>query len=133
MTSSGQLQATRHAAATAGKAVICPFETAYAEHFRPGFTRRIVYTGSLMMVVLDIDNGPWQEPDPPHSHPHEQTAYVVEGEVLFFCEGFAPITLKAGDTYAIPPNIPHGIKLLSKTARLIDCFTPIRQDFLSNA
>lgn len=101
-----------------------------SDGFRAGFSRRIIHTGGLMTVVIDIDNGPWAEPDPLHSHPHEQTAYVAEGEVLFLCEGQAPKRLVAGDLYAIPPNIPHGIQLLSKTARLIDNFTPIREDFL---
>jgi hypothetical protein len=36
----------------------------------------------------------------------------------------------AGDLYGIPPDVPHTIQLLSKTACLIDSFTPIRDDFL---
>jgi len=101
------------------------------EAIRPGFERWIVHTDKLMAVVLDIDNGPWQQPDPPHSHPHEQIAYVAQGEVLFLCEGLEPTRLVAGDLYAIPPNIPHSIQLLSKTAKLVDCFTPLREDFLA--
>lgn len=112
------------------KAKVLQLETVEGENFRPGFERWIIHTDGLMAVVLDITNGPWKEPDPPHSHPHEQVACVAEGEVLFICEGLAPARLVAGDMYAIPPNIPHAIQLLSKTARLVDCFTPIREDFL---
>jgi quercetin dioxygenase-like cupin family protein len=101
------------------------------EAFRPGFERWIVHTDRLMAVVLEISGGPWKEPDPPHSHPHEQIAYVVEGEILFICEGLAPTRLVAGDLYAIPPDVPHTIQLLSATARLVDCFTPLREDFLA--
>ena len=37
---------------------------------------------------------------------------------------------RPGDLYAIPPDLPHSIQLFSKTARLVDCFTPLREDFL---
>jgi quercetin dioxygenase-like cupin family protein len=97
---------------------------------RPGFTRRIIRTGELMTVVLDIVGGPWTEADPYHSHPHEQTCYIAAGEVLFLAEGSAPERLSAGDCFAVPPNVPHSIQLLSETARLVDNFHPVREDFL---
>ncbi len=50
----------------------------------PGVERRIVHTSSLMTVIIDFSNGPQTQPDLPHSHPHEQTSYVAEGEILFF-------------------------------------------------
>jgi hypothetical protein len=31
---------------------------------------------------------------------------------------------------AVPPDRPHRIQLLTPTARLVDTFTPLRQDFL---
>jgi hypothetical protein len=31
---------------------------------------------------------------------------------------------------AVPPDRPHTVQLLTPTARLIDAFTPLRQDFL---
>lgn len=83
-----------------------------------------------MTVVLDISNGPWSAPDPHHSHPHEQITYVAEGEILFLAEGQAPARMVAGDLFAVPPNVPHSIQLLSRTARLVDTFNPIREDFL---
>ncbi len=85
-----------------------------------------------MTVVLDIEGGPWGAVDPYHSHPHEQTCYIAEGEVLFLAEGSEPVKLSAGDCFAVPPNVPHSIQLLSKTARLVDSFHPIREDFLKH-
>jgi quercetin dioxygenase-like cupin family protein len=35
-----------------------------------------------------------------------------------------------GDVVVAPANTPHGATLLSETARIIDAFTPIREDFL---
>jgi len=94
-----------------------------------GAQRRLGYTDNLMMVIIDFDNGPQSEPDPPHSHPHEQTCYVAAGEIFFFlddrCEQLGP-----GDLFLVPPDKPHSIQRLTEHVRLVDCFTPIRQDFL---
>ena len=90
---------------------------------RPGLSRRIIRTGNLMTVVIDFEDGPWAEADPFHSHPHEQTCYIAEGEVIFLSEGQEPRKLGAGDLFAVPPSIPHSIQLISKTARLVDTFS----------
>ena len=94
-----------------------------------GIERRLIHTNKLMMVVIDFDNGPQDKPDEPHSHPHEQTAYVVEGEIMLFIEGEEKQRLKPGDMYAVPPNKMHGIRRLTIKCRLVDCFTPLREDF----
>ena len=110
---------------------VLAYEAAPGEAFREGFERRILSTSQLMMVVIDISNGPWAAPDPLHSHPHEQMTYVAEGELLFLAEGQEPHRMKAGDMIAIPSNHPHSIQLLSRRARLIDSFHPLREDLLS--
>lgn len=92
--------------------------------------RKIIYTDNLMSVLADFQGGPWPRQDPPHNHPHEQTSYVADGEVVFYCEGEPEQYLKAGDFFAVPPYKMHAIKLLSSTARIIDNFTPVREDFL---
>ena len=96
---------------------------------KPGVKRRLMYTDHLMMVAIDFSGGPAADPDPPHTHPHEQVTYVADGEVNFFI-GQECSRLAAGDMVAVPPDLPHRIQLLTPTARLIDTFTPIRQDFL---
>lgn len=96
---------------------------------RPGRKRRILHTDKLMMVVIDFEDGPAVKPDTPHTHPHEQVTYVAEGEVLFFI-GKESRRLSPGDMVAVPPDQPHGIQLMTPYSRLIDTFTPIRQDFL---
>ena len=95
----------------------------------PGRRRRLIATENLMVVAWEFDNGPWNGPDPPHAHPHEQVAYIAEGEVLFFL-GEEVQRLRAGDMVAIPPDIPHCIQLISHRVRMIDSFTPLRNDFL---
>ena len=83
-----------------------------------------------MTVILDFSDGPWDEPEPPHHHPHVQTCYVAHGEIMFYCEDEPEAHLQAGDLFYVPSGKAHSIKLLTKTARLIDNFNPIREDFL---
>lgn len=102
-----------------------------AEKVKDGLSRSLVYTEHLMMAILDFTGGPWNNPEPYHSHPHEQIAYVAEGEIIFYCEGRDDAHLKAGDTYAVPSGRKHTIRLLTEKVKIIDTFTPIRQDFLN--
>lgn len=94
-----------------------------------GRTRYLAHLSNLMMVVIDFREGPSPKLDPPHSHPHEQISYVVSGEINLLL-GKEVTHLSSGDIFTVPPNIPHAIQLLTESARLIDSFSPIREDFL---
>ena len=94
-----------------------------------GRTRFLAQTDRLMTAVIDFSDGPTSEPDPPHSHPHEQITYVAEGEIIFYIAD-EKHHLRAGDLYTVPGNVPHSVQLLTAKVRLVDTFTPIREDFL---
>ena len=94
-----------------------------------GRTRFLAQTDRLMTAVIDFRDGPTSEPDPPHSHPHEQITYVAEGEIIFYLAN-EKYHLRAGDLYTVPGNVPHSVQLLTAKVRLVDTFTPIREDFL---
>lgn len=100
------------------------------EVVRKGLERRLIYTPNLMTVIIDFFDGPWAEAEPFHTHPHEQTSYVAEGELIFCCEGEPDQHLKAGDLFACKSGQKHTIRLLSQTARLIDNFYPVREEFI---
>jgi quercetin dioxygenase-like cupin family protein len=91
--------------------------------------RRIAYINNLMVTVCDFTNGPAPKPDPPHSHLQEQITYVAEGD-LFLCIGDEKHQLTTGDVFTVPSGLPHCIQTISKLVRVIDCFSPIREDFL---
>lgn len=97
---------------------------------KEGIFRSLVYTENLLMAIIDFTNGPWNEPEPPHSHPHEQVSYVAEGEIVFYCEGQPDRHLRPGDVFAVPSGKKHTVKLLTEKVRLVDSFTPVREDFL---
>lgn len=113
------------------KSAVMDLESTAAVEVKPGLARRIIRTASMMTVVVEFSNGPWAEADPMHSHPHEQTTYVAEGEMILLAGDAEPRRLTAGDMFAIPGNVPHSIQLLSTSARLVDSFNPVREDFLA--
>jgi quercetin dioxygenase-like cupin family protein len=94
-----------------------------------GLERRIAYLDNLMVAVCDFTNGPMSHADPPHSHPHEQITYVVEGELFLFLDRNKH-HLAPGDVFLVPSDLPHCIQTISKYVRLIDCFSPVRKDFI---
>lgn len=63
-----------------------------------------------------------------HSHPHVQSTYVAEGRFRFT---IADDTFEVGpgDSFVIPSNAVHGCICL-EPGRLVDSFTPRRDDFL---
>lgn len=109
---------------------VLKFNQSTPEIVREGLERRNIYTSNLMTVIVDFSNGPWPEAEPFHSHAHEQTCYLAQGEIIFYCEGEADQHLQPGDMFAVPSGRKHTIRLLTPTARLIDSFNPIRQDFI---
>ena len=44
---------------------------------------------------------------PRHTHPGEEFVYVLEGTATFDMAGRAPLAIKPGDAFVIPPNTPH--------------------------
>jgi quercetin dioxygenase-like cupin family protein len=95
----------------------------------PGVYRRITYLDNLMVAVIDFTGGPMKEPDPYHSHVHEQITYVASGRLKFIIEGDEK-ELQEGDTITIPSGRKHTIQTLTPDVKLVDSFSPIREDFL---
>jgi len=100
------------------------------EETKAGVFRKIVRLKQIMTVIIEFRNGPWPEAEPYHSHPHEQTSYLAKGEIILYCEGEPDQQLFEGDLFYIPSGIKHTIRVVSPIARLIDSFTPIREDFI---
>jgi quercetin dioxygenase-like cupin family protein len=102
------------------------------EKVSPVMERRLVHLDNLMVVVCDFSKGPMELPDKPHNHPHEQITYVDDGELYFFI-GEEKHHLVKGDLVTIPSGIFHTIQTISKNVRLLDSFSPIRNDFIKKS
>ena len=81
--------------------------------------------GSLMMVEVCFKAGAIGYE---HRHVHEQVSYCLDGEFVFTLDGRST-TLKAGDSVYIPSSVLHGATCVAE-GRLLDVFTPQREDFL---
>ena len=91
-----------------------------------GTTRRILsYNEDLMTVEVGFEAG---AVGAPHTHPHTQCSYVLEGKFLYSVEN-EEVELNAGDSIVVPSGLVHGTKCLA-AGKLLDIFTPMRQDFL---
>jgi quercetin dioxygenase-like cupin family protein len=90
-----------------------------------GVDRRAVYLDNVMITFFDF------EPDaivPEHQHPHEQITLVLEG-AMEFTLGDETRVIQAGEGVTIPPNIPHGARILSQPTKAIDAWHPVREDY----
>ena len=65
---------------------------------------------------------------PRHTHPHEQTGYLVSGH-LRLTVGRRTADLRPGDSWSIPAGVPHGARILADTVA-IEVFAPVREDYL---
>jgi len=65
---------------------------------------------------------------PLHSHPYEQTGYLVAGQ-LRLTIGEREHDVAPGDSWCIPHNIEHGAQCL-EDAVAIEVFSPVREDYL---
>ena len=101
-------------------------ETLPWETVGDGVSRKIMtYDANLMLVKVRFDAG---GVGAVHSHVHTQISYVASGEFAITIANETR-TVRAGDAYYIPPNVPHGAVCL-KAGMLLDSFTPMREDFV---
>jgi quercetin dioxygenase-like cupin family protein len=84
------------------------------------------HDGKMMLVEVYFENGAIGYN---HVHEHEQCTYVLEGE-FEFTVGEETKIIRTGDTIYMPPMVDHGCRLKSEKGRLLDIFTPQREDFL---
>ena len=85
-----------------------------AQSQQPGVTRTDLLRRDLgvpgrEVVQVRVDFAPGVA-FPPHSHPGEEIAYVIEGLLEYRLEGKPPVTLKAGEVLFIPAGTIHAAK-----------------------
>jgi quercetin dioxygenase-like cupin family protein len=65
---------------------------------------------------------------PLHSHPHEQTGYLVSGQIRMTL-GSEVHEVLPGDSWCIPDGVPHGAEILADSVA-VEVFSPVREDYL---
>jgi quercetin dioxygenase-like cupin family protein len=79
-----------------------------------------------MLSFLDMAEG---SEVPEHSHPHEQAGLVLSGKLKFRI-GSEEKVLKMGDAFIIPPNVVHSGAVIEGPSRVVDIFSPPREDYI---
>jgi quercetin dioxygenase-like cupin family protein len=91
-----------------------------------GVSRKVLsHDDSVMMVHVAFQKGAIGKP---HTHPHLQCT-IVESGIFDVTIGGITRRLTAGDTFFVPTNVLHGVVNI-EAGRLIDSFTPMREDFV---
>jgi quercetin dioxygenase-like cupin family protein len=93
----------------------------------PGGSRRRVVLSlpELMLVEFAFEEG---GVGALHSHPHVQSSFIAEGVFEVTIDGITE-TIAAGGAYIVPSGKVHGVVAL-QAGRLVDSFTPRRDDFM---
>lgn len=92
----------------------------------PGVMRRTLNHGARTSVhELRLQRGATV---PAHTHPHEQTGYLVSGRMRFSMPGLSK-DLGPGDSWLVPSDVEHSVTALENCVA-IDVFSPVREEFL---
>jgi quercetin dioxygenase-like cupin family protein len=91
----------------------------------PGIVRRTLTAGDRMMLI-EVTLAP-RTVVPMHTHPHEQTGYVVSGRMRLQIAD-ETLDLDPGDAYMIPGGAEHEATALEPLV-IVDVFSPPREEY----
>jgi unsaturated pyranuronate lyase len=93
----------------------------------PGIKRRTLASGKTMYQMLAILEAGSKMPA--HQHSQEQIVHILSGRMKLIVDG-TPHDLKAGDSFYLASNIPHGVETIDET-HVVDTFSPPRDEYLA--
>jgi quercetin dioxygenase-like cupin family protein len=92
----------------------------------PGVLRRTMTAGDRMMLVeVQLQD---RAVVPMHTHPHEQTGYLVSGRLRLQLGDDEVRDLSPGDAWMIPGGLPHEATALEPCV-IVDIFSPPRDEY----
>jgi quercetin dioxygenase-like cupin family protein len=90
-----------------------------------GVTTGVAWGEKLMLSFVKLNPNAVV---PSHSHPHEQMALVLSGKLEMTIANERRL-LKEGDVFLVPSGVEHSAKNLEGETRVLDIFSPPREDF----
>ena len=90
--------------------------------------KTLVYGDRTLMAEFRLEQG---ADLPRHSHPHEQTGYLVSGEIALTI-GDETHQVRPGDSWCIAGNVEHKAMAVEHSVA-IEVFCPVREDYLPQA
>ncbi len=122
----GFIAARARAGRVPSEPVVADGTSAEVIEIAPGATRATLACGErTTMVRFDLDAG---ADIPPHHHVHEQTGYLVSGDLLLIAGG-REWPVSAGDSWSIPGGVVHGGHTQGG-AVAVEVFAPARAEYL---
>ncbi len=97
-----------------------------ARELAPGLSTRIFAGDKAMLSVVTL--APYAKGSL-HSHPEEQWGVMLEGDGIRV-HGDEEITVRAGDFWRTPGHVPHSLRAGPNGARVLDIFSPPREEYL---
>jgi len=100
-----------------------------AAEMKPGvLTRRtLAYNGQIMLCHFTMEEGLKLEL---HKHDAVQVGYVIQGRLKFVKEDGSGFVAEAGTSYVFDSNEVHGIDEVYEHSELIECFSPMRPEYI---
>jgi len=95
------------------------------EQMSPLVSRQVIHGDGITLARLVLKKGAVV---PLHSHINEQISTIESGSLRFEVDG-KEITVKAGETLVIPPNVPH-LAEAHEDCTATDIFSPLREDWI---
>ena len=90
--------------------------------------KTLVCGDKTLMTEFRLDKGSVL---PMHSHPFEQTGYLVAGR-LRLTIGDDVFDVRPGNAWTIPGGVEHGADILEDSIA-VEVFSPVREDYLPAA
>jgi quercetin dioxygenase-like cupin family protein len=91
-----------------------------------GVVTRLLSGSRLTLAYVELDPG---VPVGEHAHDNEQIGLLLSGSIWFRIGGELR-RQRAGDTWSIPPGVPHGIDRTGpEGAILVEAFAPARTEY----
>ncbi|MFB3895795.1 MAG: cupin domain-containing protein [bacterium] len=87
--------------------------------------KTLVYGELTLMTEFVMDKG---SSLPDHTHPYEQTGYLVSGKIILYIEDKKQ-QIMAGDSWCIPKNVHHHAEILENSVA-VEVFAPTREEYI---
>jgi unsaturated pyranuronate lyase len=102
-----------------------PDDSGYREVLDKIRQKTLVYGDKTLLTEFRLETGAML---PRHSHPHEQTGYLVAGR-LDLTIGTKTNRVEPGGSWCITGNVGHSAIALEDSIA-IEVFSPVREDYL---
>lgn len=100
-------------------------ESGYQQVIEKIQMKTLAYGDKTLMSEFRLQKGAQL---PRHSHPHEQTGYLVSGSIRLTI-GDETYDVGPGDSWSIKGDIEHQAEVLEDSVA-VEVFSPVREDYL---